>query len=65
MSGTAVAVDFNQTLNVEGNLTAEFTFYLVICFDFLTKLRDFIFSQIFSACVRIDTCLSKNVLCAL
>ena len=65
MSDTAIAIDFNQALDVKSNFTAEVTLYAIVCFDFITERGYFSFGKILSASVRIDAGFSKNVLRAL
>ena len=65
MSGTAIAVNFNETLDVKSYFTTEVTLYVVVSFDLITKSRDLTLGKILCASVGIDAGLGKNVLRAL
>ena len=62
MTDTTVAVNLYHALDVECNITAEVTLYLVVCFDFLTELCDLLLGECLSAGVRIDACLCKYLI---
>ena len=65
MTDSTVAVDLNHSLDVECNITTEVTLNYIGCFDNVTELCYVALGQVFCADIRIDSCLSKNVLCAL
>ena len=65
MSDSTIAIDLNKTLDIEGNLTTELTFYSVVVFDLVTKLCDLIICKILRTLIGIDAGLSKDVLGAL
>ena len=61
MSSAAIAANFYQTFNVEGFLTAEVAFHLVISVDNLTNFRNFAFGQIANTGIGIDTGLCQDL----
>ena len=65
MSDSAIAVNFNQTLDVEVYLTTKLTFNLVVVFDLVTKLRDIVLCKVLCSGVGIDSGLCQNILGAL
>ena len=65
MSDTAVAVDFNKALDVEGNVTAKVTFDNVVVLDLVTQLGYLLFGKILGAGIGIDTGLYKDIVGAL
>jgi hypothetical protein len=62
MHDAAIAVDFYKAFDIESDVTAKITFHNVGTFYLVTELSDIVFSQIFRAGIRIDSCLSKDVL---
>jgi hypothetical protein len=58
----AVAVDFLQTLDIHGNLTAQISLDMIMRFDFLTKFRNIIVCQILGARIGVYTCRRKDFL---
>jgi hypothetical protein len=65
VTDSTVAVDFYHSLDVECNITAKVTFHGVIVFNYVTELCNLLFSQILCTGIRIDTCLFKDIICAL
>ena len=65
MADAAVAVDFYETLDVQCNFTAKFTFNCVVVFDLVTELCDIVLGEILCAGVGIDAGLGKDILRAL
>ena len=65
MHNTAIAVDLDEALDVECNITAKVAFYNVGAFDFVTKLRNVILGKILCADVGIYSGLCKDILSAL
>ena len=55
MTDTAIAADFDHSLDIHGDFTAKVTFYGVILFDFVSQLCYFFVSQILCAGIRVDT----------
>ena len=65
VADSAVAVGFDEALDVHSDFATEFTFYGVVVFDFITELRDIVFGQVLCSLVRINAGLCENVACAL
>ena len=65
MADSAVAVGFDETLNVHANFATEFTFYSVVVFNLVTELCDIVLSEILCSGIMIDAGLCEDVTCAL
>ena len=65
MSDTAVAVDFNKTLDIESHVTAEVTLDHVVVLDLITQLGNLLFGQILGTGIGIDASLHKDIVGAL
>ena len=61
MTNATVAANFNQTLDVQTDFTAQVTLNGVAVLDALTQLCCFFLGQILDASIRIDTGLLQNV----
>ena len=61
MTDTAVAADFNESLDIERNITAEVTLNGVVVVDIFSQLCSVIFRKISYADVRINARSSADV----
>ena len=60
MATATIAANFHQTLDVQGFLTAEVTFYFIFVIQELTKLCDFSFRQVTDTGIRVDPSLFQD-----
>lgn len=65
MTSSAIAVDLNQTLDVESNGSSEVALYDIAVVDNFTDLGFFFVGEVLNAGVRIYTGLSQNIICRL
>ena len=63
MTDTAVAADFNESLDIESGLTAKVTLDLAVMIYILTKLRDVILGQVLDSYIGINSCCGDNIAC--
>jgi hypothetical protein len=61
MTGSAVATDFNKTLNIESDCTAAVTFNLKVLIDVITQFGNIVLCKIFAAGVGVDTCCCEDL----
>ena len=62
MSEPAIAADFDQPLDVEINILAEFSLDAVLFIDNLTETIYFVFGEFFYLRIRGDFCLSQDLM---
>ena len=62
LAQAAIAADFNQTLDIQTDFTAQVAFYRVVMFNALTELCGFLFGQVFYAGIWVDTSFVKDII---
>jgi len=62
VTDAAVAVDLDHSLDIHTDFTAEVTLDVVVVFDLLTELGDFLLGQILGAGIGIDTGYLEDLL---
>ena len=59
MTNASIALDLHQSLDVEGYIAAQITFYDQMVFNVLTQLRGLLLGQVLYAGIRIDTVTAR------
>ena len=65
MTNASLALNLNQSLDVEGYLTTQITFDRQVVLEVITQLRSFFFGQVLNAGIGVDTGYGQNVFCSL
>ena len=63
MADTTIAANILQTLNVQGNFSAEVTFHLVFVFQKMTNLTLFFFGEVIALLILVNAQLSTDLVC--
>ena len=62
MTHTAIAADFHQTLDVQGDFAAQIAFHLQVVLDVVAQLADVVFGEILDAGVGVNADFRKHLL---